>query len=115
MLIMKNILIIILLVFSCSICLSLLPKNINEIPSILIIFSHVIIFILYSLNLKQEEIIEDKSNKVHKRISTDKKDYIILNKTDIGNKKVIEYKSNISDKTYFIEEKEFYDKFVEVK
>lgn len=110
----RTILSIIILVLTCWTILSHLPYNINIFIPKLIIASHIVLFISYILK-QEDKNVEDVSNKIHKRINVDKKEYSIINSINIGDKKVIEYKSNRSDKTYFIEEKEFYDKFAEIK
>ena len=109
MLIIKNILSVIILTLSCSFILSLIPNNVSDIIPILIITSHIILFIVYALNLKHVE--EDISDKSYKKITKSKSDYIVLQEINTKNEKLVKYKRNNSDKIYYMDKKGFYDNF----
>jgi hypothetical protein len=107
MLILKNILSIILLILSCSFIISLIPNNVSDIIPILIIASHIILFVTYALNIEHNE-----ENKSYKRITKSKSDYIILKEINNKGEKLIKYKRNNSNKIYYMDKEDFNDNFI---
>lgn len=108
--VLKNILVIILLVLSCSFIL-LLPNNVNDNIPILIIASHIILFVVYALNIKHNEE-KNINNKSYKRIAKNKSDYVILQEINNKDEKVIKYKRNNSNKIYYMNKEDFNNNFI---
>jgi len=111
MLIVKNILSIVLLVLSCSFILSLIPNNVSDSIPILIVASHIILFVVYTLNIEHVEE-KDISIKSYKRLTKSKSDYIVLEEISNSGGKIIKYKRNNSNKIYYMNKEDFNNNFI---